>query len=214
MMQYLRGPAVSLLVIASMLCGGGASAQTPSTPAPSAPSGSSPTVVRLQTFQTIVAFLNLAAGTVRIVTVLDPSAEYCDQTIDAVESILSANPSKRLRAYVVWSALTKEDTEMRALSLSNRVRDHRLVYFWDPGALVAGSFRNVVGSGVLPATGIVLLYDTDAYLALDPPAPSAWMSANSDIKGPALDAKQLAAETNAMVQRVEQKINDGAAPKQ
>jgi hypothetical protein len=166
-------------------------------------------VSRLQNFGTLVAFLNLASGTVRIVAILEPSAASCDPAVAALKSILEANASKRLRAYVVWTHSSELDTELRALSKANELRDRRLVHFWDGNASVSDSFRDVLGSGTSPATGVVLLYDTDARLALEPPAPSMWMSANPKLAGAALDASRLGAEANEMVRRVEAKVSDG-----
>jgi hypothetical protein len=149
---------------------------------------------------------------VRLVVIADPVSEGSAAALKAVQSVLESNPSKRLRAFVVWTATTPEATEMRALARSS-VHDRRLVYFYDPEAVVSNAFRNVVGSGQEPATDILLLYDTDAHLAPDPPAPSVWMTANKDIKGTALDAKSLSTHANEMVKRVEEKVTDGAQPK-
>jgi hypothetical protein len=171
---------------------------------------STQSVARLQNFGTLVSFLNLASGAVRLVVVLQPSSPASDAALEAVRSMLENNASKRLRTYVVWTPLTPEDSQMRALSLANTIHDRRLVYFWDPEAFVANSFRGVVGSADIPATGVLLLYDTDAHLALSPPAPSLWMSVNPAIKGDAIDSKQLSANANTMVRRVEEKITDAA----
>ena len=166
-------------------------------------------VARLQNFGTMVAFLNLASGSVRLVAVIQPSSPSADATLRAVQSVLDANPSKRLRAYVVWTRLVAGDTEMRALSQANSVRDRRLVHFWDGEAYVAGAFRGVLSAGEDPATDVLLLYDTDARLALEPPAPSMWMSTNPKLTGNAADAAQLGANANTMVRRVEAKVTDG-----
>jgi len=205
-MQYVRVLSVFFLVLG---LAGSSIAQAPASP-PQQPQQ----VAKLQNFGTMVAFVNLAAGAVRLVVVLDPASEGADAAMSAVKSVLDANPSKRLRAFVVWSAVTAEGTEMRALARSNQVHDRRLVYFYDPGAVVSNAFRGVVGSGETPATDVVLLYDTDAHLAMNPPAPAMWMSANRDIKGETLDAKQLGAHANEMVRRVEEKVIDGTQPKQ
>jgi hypothetical protein len=207
-MQYLRIFSVSLLALT--LAGtsiSGAMAQAPA-------SQQTQQVAKLQNFGTMVAFVNLAAGAVRLVVVLDPMSEGSEAALSAVKSVLETNPSKRLRAFVVWSAVTAEGTEMRALTRSSQVHDRRLVYFYDPEGVVSNAFRGVVGSGQTPATDVVLLYDTDAHLAMEPPAPLMWMSANRDIKGETLDAKQLSAHANEMVRRVEEKVIDGTQPKQ
>jgi len=204
-MQYTR--AILVFVIAFGLVSP-ALAQAP------APNTSQPqNIARLQNLGTMVAFLNLASGAVRLVVIVDPVSEGSEAALKAVQSVLESNPSKRLRAYVVWSALSADGTEMRALARSD-IHDRRLVYFYDPEGFVANAFRTVVGSGQAPASDVLLLYDTDAHLAPEPPAPSMWMSANKDIKGTALDATQLGAHANEMVRRVEEKVNDGAPQKQ
>jgi hypothetical protein len=207
-MQYVRSLSVFLVVL------GLAGTSIAQAPAPQQQPQQQQQLARLQNFSTMVAFVNLAAGAVRLVVVLDPASEGADAAMSAVKSVLEANASKRLRAFVVWSAVTAEGTEMRALARSNQVHDRRLVYFYDPEAVVSSAFRGVVGSGETPATDVVLLYDTDAHLAMNPPAPAMWMSANRDIKGETLDAKQLGAHANEMVRRVEEKVIDGTQPKQ
>ena len=207
-MQYGRFLSVFLVVL------GLAGTSIAQAPAPQQQPQQQQQLARLQNFSTMVAFVNLAAGAVRLVVVLDPASEGADAAMSAVKSVLEANASKRLRAFVVWSAVTAEGTEMRALARSNQVHDRRLVFFYDPEAVVSNAFRGVVGSGETPATDIVLLYDTDAHLAMNPPAPAMWMSANRDIKGETLDAKQLGAHANEMVRRVEEKVIDGTQPKQ
>jgi hypothetical protein len=205
-MQYFR--ALAALVLALGLV-------TPAlaqAPAPASNPGTPQNIAKLQNFNTMVAMTNLASGAVRLIVVLDPASTGADAAMKAVESVLGGNPSKRLRAFVVWSAVSAGSTEARATARST-VHDRRLVYFYDPQATVANAFKNVVGSGDAPATDVLLLYDTDAHLAPEPPAPSLWMSANKSIKGTALDATQLGASTNELVRRVEEKVTDGAAPK-
>lgn len=208
-MQYHRTLVVFALGL-SLTHGGLAVAQTG---APATASEPTQSIAKLQNFGTMVAFLNLASGAVRLVVVVDPVSEGSTAALNAVQSILAANPSKRLRAFVVWSAVSPDGTELRALSRSNQVHDHRLVYFYDSQGFVSNAFRTVVGSGQAPATDVLLLYDTDAHLALDPPAPAMWMTANKNIKGQALDAKQLGAHANEMVHRVEEKVTDGTPQK-
>jgi hypothetical protein len=170
-------------------------------------------VARLKNFPMLISFLNLASGTVRLVAILEPSAESSQTVMRAVQTVLDANPSKRLRAYVVWTRAGEADTEMRALSYCSDMHDRRVVYFWDADAAAANSFRDVLGAGESMATGVVLLYDTDARLALTPPAPAMWMSVNPKIEGAVLDPSSLGAQANEMVRRVEAKVTDGTQPK-
>jgi hypothetical protein len=206
-MQYRRLTILLLLAVPVFpVATSSVRAQTP--PAQESPQY----VARLQNFCTMVAFLNLASGSVRLVAIIQPTSPTAAATLRAVQSVLDANPSKRLRAYVVWTRLSTGDTELRALSQANSIRDRRLVHFWDGDAHVAGAFRGVLGAGETPATDVVLLYDTDARLALEPPAPSMWMSANPDLTGTA-DATQLGANANTMVRRVEAKVTDATPPR-
>jgi hypothetical protein len=202
-MQYRRHVVFLLFATLAIMPGVPLSADTAAGPVES-----TQYVARLQNFGTLVAFLNLASGTVRLVAVVEPSAPSSDAVISTLQSIMDKNPSKRLRAYIVWTRMSEDDTEMRALSRSNGTRDRRLVHFWDGNALVAGSFRDVLGAGAVPTTGVVLLYDTDAHLALTPPAPTMWLSVNPKLSGNAQDASQLADRANALVRRIEAKVTD------
>ncbi|HEX6791477.1 MAG TPA: hypothetical protein VF247_09225 [Candidatus Krumholzibacteria bacterium] len=204
-MQYARR--FSILALAVSLTATAARGQAPAGPE------TAQSVAQLQSFGTMVAFLNLAAGTVRVVAILEPASPAADDAVNALRSLLESNSSKRLRAYVVWTRLSDQDTQLRALSRANTLRDRRLVQFWDNDAVVAESFRSVVASGTVPATGVVLLYDTDARLALSPPAPALWMSMNAGIAGPAFDPARLGASANTMVRRVEAKVTDVTSPK-
>jgi hypothetical protein len=201
-MQLRRALAISFLVLA-------ASAR----PAAATDAPGTQTVARLQNFETLIAFLNLASGAVRLVVILEPSEQSSADVLTAVQSVLEANASKRLRVFVVWSRLGPDDTELRALARTAELRDRRLVCFWDGGGFVASSFRGAVGSKSEPVTGTILLYDTDARLAFAPPAPSLWMSVNPALAGPALDASALGARTSEMVRRVEAKVTDAAQSK-
>ena len=206
-MQYRHAIAVAILALLPALPVRDARSQEPpaaTTPIPSPAPGD---VARLRNLGTFVSFMNLASGTVRLVVVVTPSSAECQAMIEAVAQVLQANPSKRLRAYVVLTHLGPGDSEIRALDRASAFRDRRLVYLIDANAVVATAFRSVVASGSEPANGVCLLYDTDAHLALEPPAPSLWMSANPQLKGPAFDPKRLGQRANEMVRRVEQMAN-------
>lgn len=203
-MQYRLAIAVAALIGSATLVAGDAPAQAP----PPATGPASPEnfndVARVQSLGTFVSFMNLAAGTVRLVAVVSPSASTCPVLISSIASVLRANPSKRLRAYVVLSHVSPDDSDARSITAARSFRDRRLVYLIDPNAVVATAFKTVCESDPGPATSVCFLYDTDARLALEPPAPSLWMSANPKIKGLKLDAAVLGQRANDMVRRVEQ----------
>src|SRR5512144_737289 len=99
-MQYLRSLAVVVLILAL------AAPALAQAPAPVADTQQN--VVKLQNLGTMVAFLNLASGAVRLVVILDPVSDGSEEALKAVQAVLAANPSKRLRAFVVWSALSAD----------------------------------------------------------------------------------------------------------
>ncbi|HET6462422.1 MAG TPA: hypothetical protein VFH33_01370, partial [Candidatus Krumholzibacteria bacterium] len=73
-MQYLR--VLSASVLALTLAAGSASRSLAQ--APTAAPQQTQQVAKLQNFGTMVAFVNLAAGAVRLVVVLDPTSEGSD----------------------------------------------------------------------------------------------------------------------------------------
>jgi len=203
-MQYRLVNAVAALIVFAALVAGDALAQAPAPATGPASPDNFNDVARVQSLGTFVSFMNLAAGTARLVAVVSPSASTCPVVIASIAAVLRANPSKRLRAYVVLSHLSPDDSDARSITVARSFRDRRLVYLIDPNAVVAAAFAPICKSAPDPATSVCFLYDTGARLALEPPAPSLWMSANPKIKGPRLDAAVLGQRANDMVRRVEQ----------
>jgi hypothetical protein len=211
-MQYRRWSV--FFAIACALCGGvPARGQAP--PAAGAPPKNLPpvNVAEMKNYGLLASFLNLASGTVRIVAIVSPSAPETPAVMETVLATLAANPSRRLRAYVVLGHMGPADTEARALNVAALYREQRLTCIWDPGAIAAGMFREAIGSGTEPASGVCMLYDTDARFAPAPPAPDLWMSDNPRIEGAALDGKALGKRAGEMVTRVEARAREaGRAP--
>jgi hypothetical protein len=208
-MPYRRSFAVVALSLALFAP---ARAQSPPPSASSWPDSTPSTVVRMDSFTTLVSFFNLASGTVRIVAVLSPSSPATVEVLEAIMGALRANPSRRLRAYVVMSSVSSADTDIRALSHTVPYRERRLTYLWDPNALAASAFRSVSGPGADPATGLCMLYDTDARFLTAPAPPKVWMCADPRLHGPPLDAVRLAKEANTLVRRVEARATEPATP--
>jgi hypothetical protein len=207
-MQYRREIAVACCALLPVLSvADGWAQEAPPVPPPVAP----PTnFVRIENFGSLVSFFNLASGTVRIVAVVYPSSVACDSILQAVATALRTHPSKRLRAYVVMTPEGSDDSLIRALNRASENRDRRLVYLWDSNTAAASTFRSLVGATTEPATGVCFLYDTNARLALDPPAPTMWMNANPRLRGPAFDAQRLCDRAGELVRLVEAKASDAA----
>jgi hypothetical protein len=183
---------------------------TPAIPAPTPPRLTPVNIVEMPNWGLLASFLNLAAGTVRVVAVLSPSAPESGTLMETVLATLSANPSRRLRAYVVLEGLGPADTQARALNLATNYREPRLTFLWDAGAVAAGTFRAAIGSGKEPAAGVCLLYDTGARFSSSAPAPALWMTVNPRLAGAALDRAELEARSGEMVRRVEAAAREAA----
>ncbi|HEU4363874.1 MAG TPA: hypothetical protein VFT13_00255 [Candidatus Krumholzibacteria bacterium] len=199
--------AVSVLVFAAHASGVRAQAYAP----PADTTAPQTFVPRLTNFSSLATIMNLARGTVRIVAVVSPSSDGARGGMDVVASILRDIPSKRLRAYVILSHAGPADSEVRALDLAARHRDRRIVYLWDPEAVVATALAPVVGLAGKPAHDVCLLYDTDATFSATLATPALWMQLRPGSEGPALDAASLHARANDLVGAVEQKAAGAAA---
>jgi hypothetical protein len=205
-MPYLR--ALTVVALSLALPAALARAQSPPPTGSSDPAPPPSSWVRMETFSTLAAFLNLASGTVRLVAILSPSSPASAAIMETIGTTLRSNPSRRLRAYVVFSHLSTADSEMRALNHAAGLRDRRLIYLWDANAVTAGVFRSVPGSTTEPATDLCMIYDTDARVADPPPAPVLWMSGNPRLGGPRLEATRFADQANALVRRVEARAGE------
>jgi hypothetical protein len=161
-------------------------------------------VHRVEKFEALSGLMNLARGCVRIVAVVSPTAPGADADLAAVLSSVRASSSKRLRAYVVITAASAEDTAIRAAEFAARHTAPRTVYLWDPTAVVAGRFGPVLGvEGKVHS--VYLLYDTAAILGDSPPAPDTWMQDGPGSQN-RFDARQLETRANELVRRVESKV--------
>lgn len=173
--------------------------QTP--PAPS----EARSIRRIDQFTHAAAFLNLAQGTVRIVTIVPAHSSASQGVIDTVASILRGNPSKRLRAYVILRGGTDDGLPLQAAVIAARASDPRIVYFWDPTGAVAQVWEPGSAGGAW-------LYDTSAKFSHQPP-PASLVVAVPDGRGAALDGSALRATSAELVRRVEAKMelpNGGA----
>lgn len=153
---------------------------------------------RVDRFSPVSALLNLAQGTVRIVTIVPVDKASSFAVIDTVMSVVAANPSKRLRAYVILRG--GGESGLQALLLATRYSDARVVYFWDPTAAVASAWD----SGATTA-GTAWLYDTSAKFSDRPPPAALTVVANTDADI-MLDGGELRSDAGEMVRRVEAKM--------
>jgi hypothetical protein len=173
------------------------------TPPPETESAPARNFRRVDRFYPVSALLNLAQGTVRIVTIVPVDKASSFTVLDAVMSVVAANPSKRLRAYVVLRG-GDEDSGIQALLLATRYSDSRVVYFWDPTAEVASAWDTGATTD-----GTAWLYDTSAKFSDRAPAAALTVVAKFD-EGVAMDGDTLRAEADELVRRVEAKMASAA----
>lgn len=196
---------IRLALLLFLLTGGNPVARAQS-PSPADSLAAQTTIPQITKFESLSPIMNLARGTVRIVAIVSPSSPDAAAGLDVVASVLRDVPSKRLRAYVILSRAVADDTEMRALELVSRHRDRRIVYLWDPGALVAAAMAPVTGSAA-PVHDAYFLYDTDATFTTAPATPVLWMCTGAHHEGPPLAAEPLRARAEELVRSVERKAS-------
>lgn len=163
------------------------------------------TIRRIDQFTHAAAFLNLAQGTVRIVTIVPAHSIASQGVIDTVASILRGNPSKRLRAYFILQGGTGDGLPLQAAVIAGRASDPRIVYFWDPTGAVAEVWEPGSAGGAW-------LYDTSAKFSDRPPTASLVVAVPNGRDAP-LDGSALRATSAELVRRVEAKMvlpNGGA----
>jgi hypothetical protein len=186
-----------LSAIASSFAPTTAAAQTP--PPQETESPAAKNFRRVDRFASVSVLLHLAQGTVRVVTIVPVESPSSFAVIDTVMSVVAANPSKRLRAYVILRG--GGESALRALQLATRYSDSRVAYFWDPTGAVASAWD----SGATTA-GTVWIYDTSAKFSDRPPAAALTVDAQTDEGGVTLDGAALRAESGELVRRVEAKM--------
>jgi hypothetical protein len=204
-MEYLQrrslrfGPALWMTL--------GLASTSPAVAAPSDSTAAIPgrTITSLEKYSHLAAFLSLAQGTVRIVAFLSPSDPTTPVRLETILAVLGANPSKRLRAYVVLTAIAPGDDTVRATQVARNTPDRRLNYFWDASGTMWRPWEASVGSEDEPVVGVIRLYDTSARFAEQ--APGADMIARPTSTGDA-DARRLRARVDELVRRVEAKHTD------
>ncbi|HEU4929786.1 MAG TPA: hypothetical protein VFU38_08145 [Candidatus Krumholzibacteria bacterium] len=179
---------IFIAVAALLAVTGSALAQTPE----SAPRDN---VRRIEKFAHAAAFLNLAQGTVRMVAILPADESTSLAMMDTIAAVVRANPSKRLRAYIILDGEIDSGTPLRAALIAGRAGDTRIVCFWDPNGTVA----RVWGPG---DAGCVRIYDTAAKFGDPLPPPALEVRAAEG----RLDGAALRASSSDLVQRVEAKM--------
>ncbi len=178
-----------IIAIASLVTTHIAVAQTPP---PAASDAETRTVQRIDRFEHIAAFLNLAQGTVRIVAIVPSNDIASAAIVDTIAAVVQSSPSKRLRAYVVLTG--ESGTPLQAAVLAGRTTDKRIAYFWD-----------ATGDATRPWESHppgVWVYDTAAKFSDRPPTAAMAFQAPAPIDGDALRNTSI-----ELVRKVEAKMS-------
>jgi hypothetical protein len=197
MSERLRTFAILAIAVAALSLSIASASQTPTTEARS--------IRRIDQYAHAAAFLNLAQGTVRIVTIVPTQSSSSLSVIDTVAAILRSNPSKRLRAYFILHGESDTALPLQAAVIAGRASDPRIVYFWDPTGAVAQMWEPGNRGGAW-------LYDTSAKFSDRPPTASLIVAVPAG-SASTLEGASLRATSAEFVRRVEAKMErpDGAA---
>jgi hypothetical protein len=109
----------------------------------------------------VTGFFNLAQGAVRIVAVASPTDPACAAGLDSVAALITRNPSRRLRAYLIFVRAVESDTRMTALERTADFADRRVVVFWNDNGSLPEVFGALTSTGGKVHNGY-FLYDTAA----------------------------------------------------
>ena len=108
------------------------------------------------------------------------------------ENILEALPDERIRVYVVWTPVLREDGRAQVPAATDLIQQDRVQHFWDEDKSLGNSFGSIVA---LPrqrtlAWDVYLLFDGEATWTDQPPVPTDWMHQLAE-DGRTLDGAQL-----------------------
>ncbi len=93
------------------------------------------------------------------------------------ESILETLKTEKIKVYVVWTPVLREDERAKVADVTELIQNDRVQHFWDEDKSLGLSFGKVV---TLPrertlARDVYYVYDEKAEWNDQPPAPAGWM---------------------------------------
>jgi hypothetical protein len=143
---------------------------------------------------------NAHAGQVRIVMLVSPTCGECLLGASEIErALLAAQPSPRLRAYVVW--VPKLYGHEKDVPVATRyVPDARATHYWDSAGVLVRQYDTVLALGE-DAWDVYMVYGPSArWDGTTPPKPDFWMhQLGPRVPGPYLDPAIFAAYANSLL---------------
>ena len=93
------------------------------------------------------------------------------------EAILDGLQDEKIKVYVVWTPVLREDDRTAAVQAIGQVSDRRVVHFWDADKSLGNSLGKIV---TLPrerklAWDVYFAFDPQATWGDAPPKPATWM---------------------------------------
>ena len=118
------------------------------------------------------------------------------------ESILATLKTEKIKVYVVWTPVLREDERARVSEATQVIQDERSQHFWDEDKSLGLSFGKIV---TLPrkrtlAWDVYFVFDEKAVWNDQPPAPANWMHQLS-IDEKSLDGGKLLSSIKELLKR-------------
>ena len=90
--------------------------------------------------------------------------------------VLEQVKNSDLRVYSVYLPILRGDDESSVLSAIKRLRDSRVIFFWDAKGELSQSYSPVLKlKAGQPAWDVYMVFDREAEWKAEPPAPNYWM---------------------------------------
>jgi hypothetical protein len=105
------------------------------------------------------ALFNQDEGKVRLLMVHSPTCGVCRMGAGVVQrNVLEQVQDPRFSVYIVWEAISKQDTREAAEQAAGRIADARIKNFWSEGRFTSQTFKSAVGVQKTTAWDVFLVF--------------------------------------------------------
>ena len=169
-------------------------------------------IVTIKRIEPVAAFFDLGQGAVRIVALISPGCPECERTLGQIDKLFTAVSNKRLRAYLILSPRSPEsDGELEALRMFTRIKDRRVIGFWDPDNVGRTHWRAAAATESL-AWDALFLYDTDASFLKTTENEPEWIHPHDNAVAP-VDLEALETNVRFLLDKFEERVKaENTAP--
>ena len=143
----------------------------------------------LKTFSTFLDTFNTDSGKIRIISLLSPADPVSERGFHAMRYVLREIPDKRLRLFVIWIPVLRNDRKEIAEEKAKTTGDFRMVHFWDPNRITAVTWQETLGLNQL-AWNVYLVYGDTITWDFEISPPTFWMrQLSADVEAPILEKR-------------------------